>query len=245
MEAEELAEEPGQRSLPISAHSTRRRRLITDEELVQQRARSEQRDRDGPCELYPELPANHVTAPANLVPAGCRPATHGAHPESCPGSCTGNRDRDGGTGERDARHAAQARAQVRAAGRRWRQAGRCRPGRHGGDDPGHDRFHEWLGGGWAKSPMPPARRSTSRSSPTRIARGEPLTDDPPGRERHLDRVLGLRDRPGQEGEAHYRSPCQHGPQFRGVLRVLGSLQFTAGHSVATRLNCTRAEDVIM
>ena len=63
-----------------------------------------------------------------------------------------------------------------------------------------------------------------------------MRDDPPGRERHLDRVLGLRDRPGQEDEAHYRLPCQHGPQFRGILRVRDSLQFTAGHSVATPLN---------
>ena len=42
----------------------------------------------------------------------------------------------------------------------------------------------------------------------------PLRHDPPERQRHAHRALGVRDRPRQEGEAHDHLPGQHRPQLR-------------------------------
>ena len=42
----------------------------------------------------------------------------------------------------------------------------------------------------------------------------PLRHDPPERQRHRDRAVRVRDRPGQEGEADHHLPAEHRSQLR-------------------------------
>ncbi len=117
VEAQELAEEPGQQGVPLEACTARRRRLVTDEELVEDRSVSEQRDRDRPRELDTELPANHVAAPADPVSPsrGAPTDVTDAEVSFWPYIGPGNRDRDGGANDCGIRHAIEARSWVRAA----------------------------------------------------------------------------------------------------------------------------------
>ena len=73
----------------------------------------------------------------------------------------------------------------------------------------------------------------------------PLRHDPPERERHRHGALRVRHRPRQEGEAHDHLPAVAGRNFDEILRVIDSLQLTAGYSVATPVNWKDGEDVII
>ena len=74
----------------------------------------------------------------------------------------------------------------------------------------------------------------------------PLRHDPPERQRHGHRALGVRDRPRQQGQAA-RSPTRPrtGRNFDELLRVIDSLQLTANHKVATPADWKQGEDVII
>ena len=74
----------------------------------------------------------------------------------------------------------------------------------------------------------------------------PLRHDPPERERHRDGAHGVRHRPDKKVEAHDHLPASRvGRNFDEILRVIDSLQLTAGYSVATPVNWKDGEDVII
>ena len=74
---------------------------------------------------------------------------------------------------------------------------------------------------------------------------DPSRHDSPQRQRHAHRSFRLRDRSRQEGEAHHHLPGQHRPQLDEILRVIDSPQLTAGYKVATPVNWTDGDDVII
>ena len=73
----------------------------------------------------------------------------------------------------------------------------------------------------------------------------PLRHDPPERERHDHRALGVHHRPGQEGEADHHLPAEHGSQRR---RAPAGDRLAAAHrglQVATPVNWKQGDDVII
>ena len=67
----------------------------------------------------------------------------------------------------------------------------------------------------------------------------PLRHDPPERQRHPHRALGVRDRPGQQGEAHPHLPRVHRPELR---RAPPGHRLAAAHRQAQGGHAGRLEE---